>query len=487
LQPRKVWKHFYNGQEQWWCICDQDPRQLRKEVEALVGRSRDTSCDLPRLDHELWKRVRDLTWLHHDEAYGATYLAEIRSGETLWTRGMDPRFRQHALTPRSVYLIVQLAEPSWVITAFRPHPPSKDVPWSEETFRRHGLRKLAKEDSMHSTDISRLLAEELRRTASEKPKSVEQLWHLALAVGHGRLLTHQPEIAALLPAAEATLGSVDPQLVTGLRSALDWDGVVLRIASGLKDDGPEDLEEALSDAEDLLTVAAPLGEAAAASALLEQARELLPWIPADWDHLQARAARGIEAYGGMVAQLWEAVAEAVTGALLRQGAPESPPAHRLVEQIMLDVAGHQDAPAIKRINERASAVMSRIQDAVQEIQGAALSWMEGLWAANPAPAMGAGTSDAPRPWEIRCSHEAGATSQRVFVVDEEYPEGYEVTDEARAGDASLWSLESPGHTVLVVLFVSKDPVKGEHLEDALNFAEQRDSVAVLTHLVSRPR
>jgi len=487
LQPKKVWKHFYNREEQWGCLCEQDPLRLRQEVEELVGVSRDRQLELPFIDGGRWSRVRELLRRHHDEAYGATYLAEMASDETIWTEGMDRKFRHAALTPRSVYLIVELSQRSWVVTAYRPHPPTTGVTWEEEDFRRHGLWKLAREEGMRNMDIVRSATEQLRLTASSAPTGERDLWWLASAVGYGRLLASEPEIASLLPAAEALLTSVDARLKATLARALDWDGILQRLAAGLKDDRPEEMEDALGAAEDLLAVAAPLEEEEAAARFLDRASELLPWIPAEWNHLLARAANRKDLLGGLIAQLWDTVEDALTGALLRQGPPATIPAHRLVDQVMREAEMHPAVPGQERLFERAAALMERLQSSILEALAPAQSWIKGLQPMSPAPAMGAGVADDDRPWELRCSALSSTQPQRVFVIDEEYPGGYEVTDLAQAGDVSLWSLEAPGQVALVVLLISEDLVPGERLEDALAFAEQRDTVAVVTRLVSRPR
>ena len=487
LQPKKVWKHFYAQEEHWERLCDQDPRRLRQEVEAVVGVRRDQQHELPHLDSSRWPGVRGLLQRHHDDAYGVTYLAEMGSAETIWSLGMDSRFRHAALTPRSIYLIVQLDQPSWVVNAFRPHPPGEGVLWEEEDFRRQGLWKLSKENGMSNREMTRWTAEQLRRTASSVPADERELWWLASAVGFGRMLSREPEIASVLPAAEATLTSVDTRVKAALSRTLDWEGTAGRIAAGLRDDRPEELEEALSETEDMMAAAAVLGVEKAAEGLLTRAAELLPWMPAQWDHLLARAANRRETLGGMIGRLWETVEESLTGALLRQGPAAALPAHRLVEEIMLEAEGLPSFPSRTRILDRAAGIMSALEDSLLNTLAPAQAWLRSLQPMCPSPAMGAGTADTDQPWELRCPAPLGPLPQRVFVVDAENPVGHEVTEYAEAGGVSLWSLEAVGQEALVVLFVSESPVQGESLEEALAFAEQRDSVAVVTRIVSRPR
>jgi len=116
-QPKKVWKHFHDPAEQWERLAGQDLTGLRLEAEELVGVLRSAQLELPDLPGQRKLRAHEALRRHHDDYYGSIYLTELSSHETRWAETMDRRHRQHALTPRSVYVIVQLDDPSVVITA----------------------------------------------------------------------------------------------------------------------------------------------------------------------------------------------------------------------------------------------------------------------------------------------------------------------------------------------------------------------------------
>ena len=205
LRPKKVWQHFYDEAEYWDRLCDEDVAPFRGEAESIVGLRRQDRQALPRLDGARWHRARDLMVRHHDAFYALAYRAEMVAPETVWTPGMDAKHRHRALTPRSVFLVIQLDQPSWVVTAFRPHPDLRGVEWDEADLRRHAVWYFRKETGMNVEELTRTVAENLQRASSAPPGSVRDLWWLASAVGYGRLLGDHAAVRSHIDVAEGAL------------------------------------------------------------------------------------------------------------------------------------------------------------------------------------------------------------------------------------------------------------------------------------------
>lgn len=468
LCPKKVWQHFYDPGEHWERVCDVDVAAMRLEAEDVVGAARASARALPLLAGARWRRARDLLVAHHNGTYGPAYSSEMSSPETVWTSSMDATHRHQALTPRSVFIVVQLDRPrSWVVTAFRPHPPVQDVKWDEAELRRHGVWYFRKETGVNVDDLAPAVAENLQRV-SRPPSTTKELWWLASAVGYGRLLRHVPEVHDALPAAEAALSGTSDSLLEELQRALLWQPLVGRLADALKEPRSEDLEGVLADAEELLAVGAAVGAEPDAEAFCDEAEMLLPWLPAEWAHIADRArdrVRAVAAQPSLVVRLWNAVEDAATAALAREAAPAVRPASRLAD----DLIPQQPRWFIWR---------DRIADLAERATAAATSWIdrsiEGLSMAPLSPTMG-GSGIANDEWAVRGRPASGAPHYRVFVVDEEYPDGWEVTEQFTETDGEIWRLEA-NEQALIVIIAGELPLVGLGMAQVLMEASTRDDV-----------
>jgi hypothetical protein len=467
LCPKKVWQHFYDPHEHWERVCAVDVAAMRREAEAIVGAARATARELPRLAGERWRRSRDLLVAHHAGTYAPAYASEMSSTETAWTSSMDAAQRHHALTPRSVFIVVQLDEPrSWVITAFRPHPPVRGVEWDEAELRRHGVWYFRKETGVNVDDFAPVVAENLRRVSA--PATTKELWWLASAVGFGRLLRHVSEVHDALVGAEAALSETPESLLAELRRALNWTALEERLADALKDARPEDLEGVLAEAEELLAVGAVVGAEPEAEAFCDEAEMLLPWLPVEWAHVADRARhrlRATAAQPSLVARLWSAVEDAATAAIAREAAPAVRPASRLVDALIPQ-------------SPRWFIWQERIAGLPERAIAAAAAWIDqsiaALTIAPLAPTMG-GSGVANDEWAVRGRPAPGAPHYRVFVVDEEHPDGWEVTERFTEADGELWRLDA-NEPALVVIIAGERPLVGLGMAQVLTEASSRDDV-----------
>jgi hypothetical protein len=381
---------------------------------------------------------------------------------------MDSQHRHRALTPRSVYLIIQLDDPSWVVTAFRPRPPATGVAWTEEEFRDHGERKLTREANMSRDDLTRLTVEALRRAAQHVPVTVQDVWWLAIAVGYGRVLADDAEVRALLPTAEAAVQSLAPPLRVEIALALDWTGTHQQLAEGIEADRSEDLEEALADAEDLLAVADAIGEDARAEELCAHAAALLVRRPAAWTHVAERAGVLLRRWGGdtrPLVRLWASIAASPDPML---------------------VAG--DHSAVSSVQQRWQSRLSRwVTSGADDLRDWGKRTLDSVLVVAPAPAMGPETSST-APWHLRGAPAGGVHHfhYRVFVVGETHPEGHDVTAQFTLDDGLLWDLEHENDRAAVILVAGTEPIVGRSLDEVLTSAGTRSNVYVGYRELSPP-
>jgi len=482
LQPKKVWKHFYAPDEHWERIASADPVPLRRAAEDIVGRTREEASELPRVSPDAWGRVRAVLADHHEAAYGPAYFDAVRDPESCWSLRMGRGQRHVGYSPRGVYFVVQLDRPaSWVMTAYRPHPPIIGVDSSEAGYLRAAEAKFAKETGMDSRDAAGDVVARLEEASRTAPANLEDLWWLAAAVGHGRFHAEDPAVVRSLSAAERRLAEVERRLADALRRSLDWSAVLQGIRSGVKDVNPFDLETALHDAEDLLVVASVMGAVAEAEAFLEQAETLLGWIPAEWVELGDVAARRAAAVGGadhVAGRLWIHAEEAALGAALRDGPASVRPAARLVDALVPAVLPWDSI--LLRI-ALIGAGMAAERRACRE------RWASTRAAvALTAPKMGA-SGDEQDLWDVRLTvQDSDREFVRVFVVDAAHPEGHEDTEFSERKDEPLWRLEGREDRALIVVVASDSRIEGTTLDEVLSEAERRRDIIVTTKEVSPP-
>lgn len=480
LRSEKVWKHFYRASEHWERLCGQDIAAMRAEAETLVGLLRAEHDTLPALEEGPRRRVEALLKRHHDTGYSPAYQAELALPETRWTAEIDASQRRKALTPGAVFVVVQFDTVGWVVTAFRPHPPTRGVEWDEADIRRHAAWYFRRQTGMDTSDLVRATAEHLQQSASVPIDSPRALWWLASAVGYGRLLARHAEVQAALPEAERVLRLVRPQDLDALRCALDWEGCLRHFAAALKDPRPEEAEDALAASEELLAVAEVVGAGAQAEAFLADAEPLIAWMPAERVDVGRHAAARCAAFGAVkhpVPHLWEAVEDAVLGAAMRAMTPIVHPAARWIDVLL---------PAEPRWKRWQQQVTARTQDLSTTVADWVRACMEDLQVLALAPTLGGAEAPAAS-WEVRGRPAPNAHPFRAFVVDAEHPEGHEVSAQFTPSDGYLWQMDAHDVGVLIVLVAGQRPIPGEDLESVLASVDGREDVIVETRVLSPPR
>ena len=484
MRPKKVWKHFYEPREHWERLCGLDVAMMRAETEAVLDIQRDNSnCEeIPHVDGRRWRQVKMLVQRHHDEGYGEVYLREMASPDTEWSSPVsngDGHLRAKALTPNSVFLSVQLVEAqhSWIVTAFRPHPGLKNVEYSEADLRREAIDYFRRQTGMEIKNIVAHTVEELRRVSANPPESVRDLWWLASAVGYGRALAEHDEVQAVLPRAEKLLNQTSSALLKDFKDGLDWEGAIEKISSALQDDYPDELEHALAVSEKLLAIGDAIGAAEEVETFLEEAEELLGWLPANWSHLveEARERGALFGMSTFAGRLWSNVEVAGLSAAIQDAAPDRQPEAQYVDQLIPD----------KSWLERISTSIERINAAAGEVGDEVITWARGSLNTVDLAAPAMGDSGKPkREWKIRGEPISNAPHYRLFAVDDDEPAGDEITEFFTPEDGELWWMDKP---VLIVLFASEKPIPEDNLATLLEYAAERDDIFVYARKLNPPR
>lgn len=480
-QPQKVWKHFYNPQEQWEHICDENITAMRRETELALGKTWtcQTRKKIPWVRPAIWEQACELICTHHDNAYHNVYSRKLSSLDAKWTLSMDKRFRYYALLPQSIFIVVDVFRdaPTRVVTAFRPHPDLKDVILSEEEIKHYAEDYFARKTNMSTAKLLQITIKSLRDASNTSPDSVSELWWLASAIGYGRSLNQREEIQDALENAEQTLKKVDPELIQALNDALDWDGILEEIAVGLKDERPEDLEHALLSSEQLLAVATAVGASQAIDAFLKESGELLAWLPSEWNQILEEASAKASFYGAHdspICKLWESVEDAGIGAMLRQA---TPPAHRPLARYLDALIPPEST--LESLYNRIRGLTSRANDT---LIGWAKNSLDALELVAFEPVMG-GSGESEAQWKVCGEPAAQSPYFRLFIV-EENKEPEEVTAQFTAQDGELWWMDQP---ILLVLISSESPIQDEDFNTLLEYAKTRNDIAVATKLINPPR
>lgn len=464
-RPKKVWKHFYNAAEHWERLCERDVAPMREETEGILGVRRAGREELPRMDKPRWRRARNILQSHHDAAYAPVYRAEMASPETIWTLRMDSRYRHQALTPRSIFIVVELAETNRVVTAFRPRR-STTIERDEADLRRDAEWYFGKETGMDIDSLARLTAKSLRRASSVVPDSVRELWWLVCAVGYGRLLASHPEVREPLASGESALSAVRKELRNELARALDWDGCLSRLAAGLEDDRTEPLEDALAVSEELLAVASVVGAEAYGEAFCAEAERLLASLPAEWSHMSEHAQARRRVFGAtnsLVLRLWTAVDEAARGMAVQEREP---------------------AVLTKPWEQWRDRIAALAGDSSSALGQWVRACLDAISVARTAPVMG---GDQDKKWEVLGHPIPGVQSYRVFVVDGDHPHGYDVTEFFTATDGTLWRIHHDDDRAMVVLIAGEHSIPEGDLDEVLTLVASRDDVIVAAREISPPR
>lgn len=488
LGVQKVWKHFYAHTEEWETISDHDVPSMRESAEELVGLFRKDHLSLPRYSASRWRELKPLLADHHTKGYAATYMADLESEGTMWAERMTKECRAEALTPKSIFIVVELGKGcSWVVTAYRPcprvqgevdderpHRGTKCVLGSKSMRRAYSLRYFQRKTGMISNALAQTTLDALH-DATAPASTRGEMWCLASAVGFGRWLGELAEVQTALAVSEQALRDTPEALKAQLKNALLWNQLSDEFSASLKENSLEDFEAALMSAEELLAVAHVVGAEAEASEFLALTERLLPWLPLEWTHILNDAQRrlGLGDDEHPIRLLWGQVDDAALSRLLRKEEMLPAPDPTFVDALI---------PRPKPALERVMAILRELDAEVRNIPSLVRELVQTMTVPSLSPMM-SGTAE-PLPAQLALPAKDESPHRRFFVVTQEYPQGYEVTELARRS-GRIWDLEAKEGEALVIVLDSATSIPGSSLEEALAYAKTSDAVE-LAYRVFKP-
>ena len=450
LQPPKVWKHLYSPREDWTA--------LGLPVEGLVaavtalGAPPPTTRELPAGVHrEVLAALRE----QHDGAWAPVYGTDLLAADTLVARSQDDR-RWLFVSMRGVFAAADdsRGDGAVVLSVYRPHPEGLNVPWSNGQYRRRALDRWIRETRMSASDPLAALAE-----VATPPKDAAGAWELALALARARCAA--PDSPLVGSAAVALAASSFRR-----EAAPSQDQILDAVEQAIRDEDDDPLRVLLA-VEDAVLVTLELSDEAAADVLASRAADLLEWAPTSW----ARAAPFAGRQGSAVAPVaafWARVADALTGSALREQPATTRPQASLTDRLV---------PSNRR---RHTARLLRVPvDRLVRVAPVAPAYLPPRWRASAAHLSGnAGWTLVPPP-ELR------TTTVQAWIVDDQHPDGEDITSEFRGGaETSVWMLD-PGDDAEIVWIEGIQ--RASSLGDAIDVAAAAPGARIGVASVTRPR
>lgn len=474
-RPAKVWKHLYDPKEAWGEVTLIDVSALRASTERLIDakQHRSATRELPTSTP---KEALSLLHSHHENGYAQAYLSVLRLDTTQWGKQRS-NDRWVALSDTSIFVTVDQRPPApVVVTAFRPSPLVKSQKLKANVRHGYAQSYFEKKTMANSTLYSALVLKQLQRL-KHLPQSASDLWMLTSALGVGRSLAHHAEIIEALRNAEELFAQAAPALTEELRATLDWKSLHDALIASLQADDSEDLENLLFEAETMLAVSWVIGADEEAEAFCAEAEVLIAWIPVEWMHLSSLADSRLESFDDStspVYRLWSNVEEACTAALLRELSPVHTP-DLAFTHLFLHASPPKWQSWIEKIHSIRGGVGADIAswaDAMTE------AWS--VLAPDPMPTLSANHDE--KPPQIQGLLADGAPKHyRLFIVDDEYINGEELTADLQALSPltieTLWELP-PHATAFIILLASAAPIYGDGLANVLDLAALRNDIAI---------
>ncbi len=447
---KKTWRHFYSPKESW--------DQLGEvRTQRLYSAARTCGCpewraigpypDFPRSCRQTLRE-------HHDDAWRDAYEREL-AAEEAWVGPSDEDDGAWLVaSPRGVYAVLVRDRDDEAgryapKTVFRPHPLGLDVTFTEETYVRSARRRFWNEvqQSMRSNP----------NDLDMSPTTAEEVWALARALGEAGASGPAKPTEAIAAAANRLAALSD----TLRASATPTPETVLdHLQDALMGDN-DDVAGVLLSVEDAIAVTEVLAGDAEASSLLAQAASLLDWTPETWSSTRTLITRRLRNTVGACRAWWSMVDHAVDTALLHAAEPlllESP---SLTSKALPEAWW---APWANRVHALSSEVAVWLAPAPRG------------WLAGAATLSG----DSSGSWELAAPSNL-APGARVFIVDEDNPDGEEVTEDL--GHGPFWEIERPGERAVIVVAHGLD---GETLQNVLDAAVSTSEGRIQLFEISRP-
>lgn len=472
LARKKVWKHFYDPRERWDVLCELDVDAARHDAERVSGQEWTAVRDLPTLYGKVWKNTSELLDEHHEAGYRPAYLKALLNPDSIWARqngGMPI-----CLSPDLVFLLIgkdtkgRNREADCVLTTYRPTP-REGLNFDEWQRHKHATAYFRKKAKGHRMNFRETILHDLETETS--PSTAADVWLLAYAIGYGEALLPDESLTRALSAARERLEAVPRALRTEVVESLVWDGRKETVIKAIEEEDPNDLVEALDHVEDLLAVARALDLREQLDNFVEELDSVLAWISAEmFPALIPFVDANLDRYAEDVplGRLWRNIKGHAWRSVLQTTAPVDAQAEAFVTSLFSEPWYSKLA---QQIREKATKFGQDVRSTVGELF-------------DPPPGLVFDPLLGP-PTEVEVVMERWkdpTLHTRLFVVDPEYPQGYEVTVPWQKGEV-IW--EMVYDLELVLLVATGAQISGESLEDCLNNSVEREDVWVEIHPLSR--
>ncbi|MCB9793192.1 MAG: hypothetical protein H6741_10740 [Alphaproteobacteria bacterium] len=466
LQPMKTWRHFYSPVEDWKALAGVDTQRLYDAARASGCPEWYGQGAYPRFPRGCVAKLRE----HHDAHYAPVYMRELFAPDTkhAQTTSDSKTKRWVSVSTNGVYVVCGDGPDAPVITAYRPHRPGLRVPPSLKHFHARALERWHKETGMPRSDLQDRLAQVVR--------DADDAWILAMAIAEARAAGGE----ALRPSLEQATQRFKacPQ---ALREALrpEPEPLLGRLDDALQGEEP-DVAGVLLELEESLALSELIDGEAAAQRLGEAAGRLLDWAPPEWSRLQRLAADRAARCAGAAQEMWEDLHAQVLAASLAEAKPLTAPRATLAAALVQQQreAEPVTSPALAPLLD---AAWRLTQQRARRAQAGLDRLLAGLTLGQPSVVMN--QRDSAPPWSIHAAAQR-AEGARVFVVDADYPDGYEITEYLQGAEAEVWRLERPGQEAVVIAL--RGAPEGGALRELLQRAEA-EGVEVALRRFTRPR
>ena len=494
LAPKKIWKHFYSPREQWGQLTDLPIELMKSETEYALGCHRVDSKELPEVDKAQWELARLLFAEHHKEAYAPIYLRERAHPKTKSKHTCigSMRPREKALSIKGVIIITEYGDSPFVVTAFRAVPPRRATEFSVSEFYDASLHYYNRSGNREMKEMRKTLIESLRRHVS-LPTSQGALWSLVRDIAIGQVYLESESIE--LRQAQSLFSTINSAEIKLLTDSLDWEGVIERLKASVMEDDELEIESALIDVEQLAALGELLHLQATVRELLDEASEILSWLSVDsWsiNRIANQNLKDMVDQSSNVARLWLMVLESHMMAVADEEAhetatyAETPITDLLFPPEEVDV----EAPWLSKVRALISTHLTNLRQQSDEVLNELLNAVV-LSEPNEMSVMLSGASPNGNDDEyeillsIECTPPEG--DYRVYIIDEDNPEGCDVTESYRVAGDTLWELRW-GERALVVIISSSstlDISQEETFASYLSRATAQGEVSIVSKLVYR--
>jgi len=361
-----------------------------------------------------------------------------------------------------------------VITAFRPHPETKNVSFDEDDMQKYGQDYFEKKVIMCDSKYTTSLQQNLQKVTTV-PETVQELWRLTSVLGYAR---GRSELLTEFSRVERLFQQTSQALKVELRNALDWSSLESRLVEAIKELDSEELEDVLIKAEELLITGERLGERSAIDDFLKETQHLLPWLTIESAHVSKLARQRLLALGTCseyATQLWSAVEDALNVVIMRADEATIRPMSTIAQTLFPEESFWH--PILLKLKEIVNPISARCATWVNECS-------QMLEILPLSPVMG----HAEMREEIFGVYgKLGATPPthyKVFVVSADAPNGYDVTEFFMSSDALLWKTKNQ-EEVLVVIIAAEAPLEVQNLSELDQLTTQRGDLAWSTRVLKR--